>query len=148
MKTIPSFLCALTCSVTAVLADPIAVADAYARSGAKSGAAFFTILNTGTVDDRLVGVSSDVARRTELHTHIMNDQGVMRMVHVEDGFAIPAGGEHQLARGGDHVMLMGLATPLEQGGTVTITLEFEVAGEISIEIPVDNDRKASHKHNH
>jgi len=148
MRSLVLAIVVLACSAALVGADPIKIEDAYARSGSKSGAAFFKILNAGDVDDRLVAASSEVARKTELHTHIMNDQGVMRMVHVEEGFVIPAGGAHELARGGDHVMLMGLAEPLEQGGTVTITLEFEVAGEIAVDIPVDNDRKASHAHNH
>ena len=67
--------------------------------------------------------------------------GVMKMTHVEAGFAIPAGGSHALARGGDHVMFMGLAAPFEQGATVTVTLTFERAGEIEVAIPVDLERQ-------
>jgi len=148
MKTILISAVLLLGSAVVAAAEEITISDAYARSGSKSGAAFFTISNAGEAADRLVAVRSEVARRTELHTHILNDQGVMRMVHVEEGFEIPAGGAHALARGGDHVMLMGLAEPLEQGSTVTLMLEFEVAGEIAVDMPVDNDRKAVHKHNH
>ena len=125
------------------LAD-IKVMDAYARSAsptAKSGAAFMQIMNTGEADDRLVAAASDAAARVELHTHKDMGEGVMRMMEVEEGFEVPAGGMHALARGGDHVMLMGLTAPLEPGATISVTLTFEQAGEMVVEIPVDNDRQ-------
>jgi len=118
----------------------IRIEDAFARSGPHSGAAFFTIVNEGDTEDRLVAASSDEAARVELHTHIEDENGVVKMRPVEDGFVIPAGGSHKLARGGDHVMFMGLAAPFEEGGTVTVTLSFEGAGDIVVDLPVDNDR--------
>lgn len=125
----------------------IMIEDAYARSAGKSahaGAAFMTIVNMGDEDDRLIAASSDIAKLVELHTHIESDAGVMRMVEVEEGFVIPAGGSHALARGGDHVMFMGLTRSMNQGDTVTVTLTFEKAGEMVVEIPVDLERKPMH----
>ncbi len=142
---------------TAILAGPalaegtIVVDDAYARSAgkaAKAGAAFMMIKNTGDTDDRLVSVTSDVSARVELHTHKINDDGVAQMIHVEEGFVIPAGETHMLKRGGDHVMFMGLKEPFEQGATVPVTLVFEQAGEIVIEVPVDLERQDKHGHEH
>ncbi len=124
--------------------DAISVDDAYARSSgksAKAGAAFMMIQNAGETDDRLIGVESDAAARVELHTHKVDDSGVAKMVHVEEGFVIPAGEMHMLKRGGDHVMFMGLTAPFEQGATVPVTLIFEKAGEVEIEIPVDLERQ-------
>lgn len=121
----------------------IEVHDAYARASgpsAISGAAFMTLHNHGDVDDRLIGASSAVADRVELHTHIADDQGVMRMVEVEEGFPLPADGEHVLARGGDHVMFLGITTPFEDGTMVPLTLTFEQAGDVTIEVPVDLQR--------
>ena len=66
------------------------------------------------------------------------------MPEVPEGFAIPAAGEHALARGGDHVMFMGLKDPLVQGETVSVTLVFEQAGEMVVEIPVDLERQDGH----
>ncbi len=128
-------------------AAEIKVQDAYARAAmptAPTGAAFMVLENTGAQDDRLIGVASDAADRVELHTHIEAENGVMQMRKVEDGFVIPAGGSHTLARGGDHVMLMGLTRPLEQGETVMLTLTFEGAGEQVVEVPVDLERAADH----
>lgn len=135
---------------TSALAGDIQVDDAYARSSgkhAKSGAAFMMIVNTGDSDDRLIGVTSDAADRVELHTHKVDENGVAKMIHVEEGFTIPAGESHMLQRGGDHVMFMGLSQAFEQDATVPVTLIFEQAGEVQVDIPVDLKRKgAAHSH--
>jgi copper(I)-binding protein len=119
----------------------IVVDDQYARSSnAMAGAAFMVIKNTGDAPDHLLSATSDAAQRVELHTHIEDENGVMRMTHVEEGFMLPAGGEIVLQRGGKHVMFMGLNAPFEQGELVTVTLVFETAGEVTVEIPVDLER--------
>lgn len=133
---------AATFALPAFAGSEISIDDAYARAAgatAVAGAAFFVIHNTGDEDDRLVAAESDIAKRTELHTHIA-DGDVMRMVEVEEGFPVPAGGMHTLQRGGDHVMFMGLTRPMEQGDIVDVTLVFEKAGRIDVEIPVDLER--------
>lgn len=123
------------------------VHDAYARASNKmSGAAFMEIMNHSDSDDRLIDARSDVAKRVELHTHKEDANGVMQMMHVEEGFVIPAGETHMLQRGGDHVMFMGLNHALEDGDMVNVTLVFEKAGEVSVEIPVDMERKPGAGH--
>jgi copper(I)-binding protein len=119
------------------------IQDAYMRTSgamAKSGAAFMVLENTGPEDDRLVAAASEIAARVELHTHKDIGDGIMQMSEVEDGVAIPAGGQHVLARGGDHVMFMGLTGPVAEGDIVTVTLTFEKAGDIAVDIPVDLTR--------
>lgn len=142
LKTLLAASAAFALAVPA-LAD-IEIVDPYARAAmanAKSGAAFMEIHNTGTEDDRLVAAASDIAAKVELHTHIGDANGVMQMVEVEEGFPIPAGGTHMLQRGGDHVMFMGLTGPMNDGETVTVTLTFEKAGDVVVEIPVDLQRQ-------
>lgn len=119
----------------------------------QSGAAFMRLENPGTTDDRLVGAASDIAARVELHTHSEDSAGVMRMLEVEDGFPIPAGGAHMLERGGDHVMFLGLTRVPEEGESVALTLTFESGAEIALEIPVGApagapDHGHSHGHGH
>jgi len=135
----------------AAWAEGIVVEDADARAStptAKSGAAFMVLMNTSDQDDRLIGAKSDVAARVELHTHREIADGVMKMMEVEEGFVIPAGGSHMLARGGDHVMFMGLNEPFADGDTVAVTLVFEHAGEVAVEIPVDLNRTPTHGGGH
>lgn len=141
------FRAALTALVLAI-ATPVAAHDgvhidgAYVRliPGAKSAAAFFTIENHATEDDRLIGASASIADKTELHTHVMGADGTAMMRPIEGGIAIPAGAMHELKRGGDHVMLMMLKDRPAEGETVTLILTFERAGEVTVEAPVDNSR--------
>jgi hypothetical protein len=131
--------CAL---IPALASAQVAIEDPYARAAspsAISGAAFMQIMNMGEAEDRLVAAASDVAERVELHTHVM-DGDVMRMVEVEEGFAVPAGESISLERGGMHVMFLGLNRPLTQGDEVEVTLTFEQAGDVTVTIPVDNER--------
>jgi len=149
-KTLLSGAFALALSGVA-MADTITISDPYARASspkAKAGAAFMMISNSGETADRLLSASSDIAHRVELHTHKDMGDGVMKMMEVEAGFVIPAGGAHMLQRGGDHVMFMGLKQPMLQGETVSVTLTFEKAGEVVLEIPVDLERKPKHGMGH
>jgi len=144
-----SFFGAAALALTAIpaFAQDIMVHDSYARAASPSamaGAAFMQIMNHGDTDDRLIEARSDIARRVELHTHIEGENGVMQMRQVEGGFAIPAGEAHMLARGGDHVMFMGLNQSLNHGDSVTVTLVFENAGEVEVQIPVDLERQPEH----
>ena len=97
-------LVAATAAFLAVpaFAGEISVMDPYARTStmmAQTGAAFMMIHNKGEAD-RLIGVTSPVAERVELHTHKENAQGVMQMIHVEEGFEMPADGMIVMERGG------------------------------------------------
>jgi copper(I)-binding protein len=124
---------------TPALAE-IEIHEPYARSSnAMAGAAFMVIHNSGDTDDHLLDVTSDAAQRVELHTHIEDENGVMRMVHVEDGFVLPAGGDILLQRGSNHIMFMGLTAPFVQDDVITIILVFENADEVTVEIPVMQD---------
>ncbi|WP_149140942.1 copper chaperone PCu(A)C [Gemmobacter caeruleus] len=142
MKMLKKTLMATAVALFALpaLADGIVIADAYARASsmmAKSGAAFMVIENQSDADDRLISAASDVAAKVELHTHKQDANGVMQMVEVPEGFAIPARSSHALARGGDHVMLLGLNRALVQDEKVMLTLTFEKAGVMQVEVPVD-----------
>jgi len=142
-------LAALVLAPSVALADGPEVHDAYIRSsgGTGSAAAFMMIHNHGETGDRLIGAASPAAARVELHTHEEDANGVMKMIHIEEGFDLPAGGEIPMQRGGAHVMFMGLTEPLEDGDTVPLTLIFS-SGELALEVPVDNARAAEHGATH
>lgn len=115
---------------------------AYARGTGKAGGAFFMLTNTGAAD-KMVAARAPIGKKTELHTHTENADGVMQMRQIEGGVDVGAGQTVMFKRGGKHVMLMGLQTPLVQGAVVPVTLVFEKAGEITFDVVVDNDRKPS-----
>ncbi|RMC30318.1 copper chaperone PCu(A)C [Paracoccus alkanivorans] len=143
MKTMAFAAAAVLVPCAALAHDGMAVKDAYARgANPKSGAAFMLLENHRKVDCTLQGAASDAAERVLLHTSEETD-GVMKMQSVE-GITIPAEGEYLMQRGGDHVMMMGLKAPLEDGQTVKLTLDFGDCGSEEIEVPVDNQRGADH----
>ena len=130
-----------------IAAAQMQVEDPYARAAsatAISGAAFMLITNPTDTDDRLIAARSDVAARVELHTHIQTDEGVMRMVELEEGIPLPAGETVMLQRGGLHVMFLGLTRPLNQDDAVELTLEFENAEPLTVTVPVDLQRMPAH----
>ena len=119
-----------------------------------SSAAYVSIMNHGKMADRLLGATSNLARKTELHQMEM-DNGVMKMRPVEGGIDLPAGKTIHLAPGGYHVMLIGLNAPLTVDSIFEITLVFQNAGEKTINgmamLPSDlkmGDHLKSHKHKH
>jgi periplasmic copper chaperone A len=122
-----------------------------------TGAAYMTI--TAATDDALIGVSVDesVAESVELHEMVttsgqmgmtddmdhssMNDHsmsGEMKMQQVME-IELPAGTAVQLKPGGLHIMFINLAQPLVTGDTIQLTLTFRNAGEITIDVPVQED---------
>lgn len=106
-----------------------------AGPAARTAAAYFLISNEGEAADRLIGVESDAAQMLQLHTTEMTD-GVARMRALPE-LAVPPGETIRLERGGTHVMLMGLTAPPEAGETLALTLVFERAGPVALEVPVD-----------
>ena len=143
MTRIGLMAAALVLVAQGALAGGFAVSDAYLRSSmpsAKTAAAFLEITNNTGQDDVLIGVRSELAGKVQLHSHSAGADGVMRMGEIEGGVPIAAGESHVFARGGDHLMFMGLDAPLEQGREVAVTLVFEIAGEVEILVPVDRDR--------
>jgi uncharacterized protein (TIGR02001 family) len=138
----------LKCAVAAVLM--VAAAPAFAESssiqvekpwaratpaGATTGAVYMTISNKSSAADRLTGASSDVADKLQIHEmKVVN--GIMEMREVADGLPVPAGGAVMLKPGSYHIMLIGLKKPLEVGDTLPLTLAFEKAGSVSIDVPV------------
>lgn len=93
-----------------------------------------TLKNQGALPERLMGAAAAVSDRVEFHTYFRGGD-VMPMRPVE-AIAVAAGGTAGLKPGGLHVMLLGLHAPLRQGETVPLTLSFEKAGSITIQVPV------------
>lgn len=111
--------------------------DAWTRATppkAKGGGAFVTITNNGTEDAKLLGASSEYAKRTEVHEMKVAD-GVMQMRHMADGLVIPAGETLELKPGSYHVMFMGLKQPIKQGEVLNVTLQFDKAGDVELQFP-------------
>ncbi|WP_166360300.1 copper chaperone PCu(A)C [Pseudomonas akapageensis] len=107
------------------------------------GAAYFTIHNHESQADRLVAVSSPRAQKCELHLQA-SDSGMMNMQHTAT-VDIPAHGEVIFQPGGNHVMLTGMDKPLKAGEQFPMTLEFEKAGKVEVQVKVESaDTQTGH----
>ena len=102
---------------------------------APTGGGFLTITNTGTTADRLIAVKSPAADKVEVHEVKMYGN-VMRMRALENGLEIPPGTTVELKPGGFHIMFMALKAPFAKDTRVPVTLVFEKAGSIDVDLAV------------
>jgi len=121
----------------------IKIGHPYARAtapGQPAGGGYLKLENTGGAD-RLLSARAAVAGAVELHTMSM-DGDVMRMRQV-DAIDLPAGKTVELKPGGLHMMLTGLKAPLKAGDRFPLTLKFEKAGEITVDVVVEKPKPAA-----
>lgn len=129
------FLAAALLPMAAGAQSAITIETPWTRAAGAGGqgAGFITIRNGGAAD-RLLSASTPAAGRAELHT-MLRDGDVMRMREL-DAIAVPANGAVTLAPGGLHIMLIGLTRPLAVGEQVPLTLVFEHAGTVTVNLAV------------
>ena len=104
--------------------------------GASVGGGYLKITNTGTAPDRLVGGTTDISSRFEIHEMSM-DGGVMKMRAEPNGIEIKPGQTVEFKPGGHHLMFLGLKQMFEKGGHVKATLQFEKAGKVDVDFTVE-----------
>ena len=112
------------------------ISNAWARATpakAENGVAYLTIRSP--TPDRLVSVSSPVAKKAELHT--MSMEGMVMKMRPLAGLDIAAGQPVTLKPGGEHIMLLGLSEPLREGQSFPLTLTFEKAGMREVTVAVE-----------
>jgi copper(I)-binding protein len=113
---------------------------------APTGAVYFTLTNPGEQPDRLIGVKTSRAEKAELHTHVHEGE-IMRMQQIES-IELPAGGHVEFKPGGSHVMLFKMSKPLVAGERFPLTLIFEHAGEVSVDVAIQEQAPESSEHDH
>ena len=106
-----------------------------ATIGAKRPAVFYVeITNNGGTDDALTGITTPAANMPMLHETVVTD-GIASMPHAMS-IPVPAGETVALSPGGYHGMLMGLTTALKEGDRFPVTLTFEKAGDVTVDVDV------------
>jgi periplasmic copper chaperone A len=101
--------------------------------GTTVGAVYFSITNTGRNADRLMAISSPIARTVEIH-ETRTVQGMMQMLAVASVECPP--GVVRVEPGALHVMLIGLNRPLTAGLEFPLSLEFRDAGVLTVQVRV------------
>jgi copper(I)-binding protein len=135
-----------SCSGGASAPADVRVTDAWARAtvaGQPSAAVYLTIANRGHGDDRLLAVSTPIAKEATLHSS-SSEGGIMRMRMLPDGIAIPAGATVTLEPSGNHAMLTGLSKPLAKGSHFSLDLKFERSGDRQVDVRVLDPSTAGH----
>ena len=119
-------------------AGDITIDKAWSRAtpkGTDVGAGYLVVHNDGSTPDTLTGGSADFA---SVGIHEMKaENGVMKMAEMKNGLNIPAHGTIRLAPGGYHIMFTHLTRPLVKGETIKATLNFEHAGPVAVDFPVE-----------
>ena len=139
----PIFLIALTTQFFALIApgyagvSPIKIENAFTRptlGGASVAVGYVTVTNTGTTDDWLESVTSDISKTSEIHETKM-ENGMMEMRELPKGLAVPAGATIAFKPGAYHIMFVGIKHAVKPGDTIHVTLTFEKAGKIAVDFP-------------
>jgi copper(I)-binding protein len=120
-----------------LVAGDLAITSAWARAtppNASTAAAYLTIENRGDAADRLVAAAAEIARNVEIHQTVI-ENGMAMMRPLEDT-SIPADGMLMMEPGANHFMLTGLSAPLKAGEAFSLTLEFERAGPVTVEVEI------------
>jgi copper(I)-binding protein len=161
MRTLLLALIGLLPAAAATLAHDRSVGDitvehAWARpSRTTNGAVYMVLKNAGGETDRLTGIAAgDVAASSGLHVTAVDAQGVATMRPVQ-AIDLPPGGEARLTPGGLHIMLLDLKAPLDEGEGFPLTLTFEKAGTVEVDVAVESKPShgaeagaAAHEHGH
>ena len=115
----------------------IEIDEPWARAttpGTTLAAGYMTLRNKSDDRDRLLSVSSPLARKVE--THITLKEGdIMRMREVP-GYEVPGRGRVELKPGGAHLMFVDIKRPFKAGEKIPVTLSFDKAGEMNVELEV------------
>ena len=115
----------------------ITAEKAWARattSAAATGVVYLSLADTGPAADRLVGVATPVAAHADMHIMVM-EGNVMQMRPV-DAVDVKPGERIQFKPSGLHIMLTDLKQPLTRGERFPVTLDFEKAGKVDVEVLV------------
>ncbi|WP_455353025.1 copper chaperone PCu(A)C [Streptomyces sp. SYSU K217416] len=103
-------------------------------------AGFLTVTNSGGAADELTSVTSDIAGEVQIHE--TKNQKMQQVKSLD----VPADGELNLERGGNHLMFMNLKQKPEQGEKVSVELHFEKAGPVRVDLPVKETTHNPTKH--
>jgi copper(I)-binding protein len=115
----------------------IIISDLWARptiGKMENSAIYLVLINEGQKSDFLINAETDVARKIEIHKTISNND-ISSMVHINK-VAIPGKTTVKFSPGGLHIMILGVAKELREGDKFPLSLTFEYAGKIEVEVLV------------
>ena len=139
-----ALMCLVSLHVTQAFAEDykvgsLAIETPWTRAtpnDAKVAAGYMKIVNSGKIDDHLVGGSTTIAGKVEIHEMSMVDN-VMKMRQLPGGLDLKPGQSVELKPGSYHVMFIDLKRQLKPGEKFMATLQFQKAGPIDVQFVVN-----------
>lgn len=110
-------------------------------SGQDQTATYVTMTNTGAKNDRLVGATSPMSKKLELHAHSKTPDGVIAMRQLAF-IELPAGSTIALVPGGLHIMVKQVRPGLKIGETIPVKLNFASGATASLQVPIVSNPRA------
>lgn len=104
--------------------------------GVPMGVGYMAITNGGDSDITFTSADTPRAENVSIHESTVKD-GNMSMRPLKEGLAIPAGKTVELKPHSYHLMLEKLKGPLKEGESIPLTLTFEGAADIDVELSVE-----------
>lgn len=127
------------------------VKDAWVRPAlaGNNSAVYFVIDNPTGEADTLLNATTDAAGVVEMHMSMAMEgehhmehgaegmpQGEVMTMVKQENVPVPARSKVNFQPGGLHVMLIGVNAELAVGDTIEVTLTFEKAGTMTLQVPV------------
>lgn len=150
MNRLTTVAAACTLALTTLLATTVATAHDYTQGdiivdhpwsrptppGTPMGVGYMAITNNGDQDVTLKSATTPRAKAVSIHQSMMHGD-MMRMQPLKDGLTIPAGETVEFKPHSYHLMLEKLTAPLKEGERVPLTLSFEGAESMEVELAVE-----------
>ena len=139
--------CVLLLLVASTQAQNLTATDGYVREsipGTTISSAYMTLANSSEKSVTLVGASSKISARIEIHEHSMSN-GMMNMRQVE---SIVIGSKEAviLQPSGLHLMIFDIKEPVKHGELITLTLHFSSHPSVEVQLPVQSIKRKQHHH--
>jgi len=136
------------------IADDLAIEHGYIRAtipGTNVSSAYMEIKNLSDNNKVLIGASSKVSDRIEIHEHILSEE-MMRM-RQRESLIVPANDQVTLQPSGYHLMIFNLIQPLKVDDKVELTLHFSKHSDVIVTLPVQSIKRkktkdTAHSHHH
>ena len=146
-KTIASFLLLMVMTPAQAQAQEITVTNGFIREsipGTSISSAYMTLTNTSEKSVTLVGSSSKISARIEIHEHHMS-KGMMSMRQLAS-VVIDSKETVILQPSGVHLMIFDIKEPLTHGDLQTLTLHFSLHPDVEVHLPVQSIKRKQHNH--
>lgn len=107
-------------------------------------AGYFSLHNNGDKSLVITKITSDIAKKIELHTTEIDNKGVMHMERM-DQLAVPADGKIHFKPKGNHLMLFNVQQDLKENDFHTLDFHFNDGSMVKTKFTVLNPSEKKYK---